>query len=74
METHAATDDQHTFIAQRRQCLAGRQVRFRIEITTQRQLHHGNFGIGEHQFQRYKHAMIEPTLAILAAGQPRRRA
>src|SRR5690606_11346825 len=52
VEAHAAADDQHAFIAQRRQCPTGLQVHPWVQVMTQRQLHHRDVRIGEHQFQR----------------------
>ena len=41
----AAADDEHAFVAQRRERAAQRQVRRRIESSLQRQLHDGHVGV-----------------------------
>ena len=68
VKAHAAADDQHAFVAQRRQRAAGFQVGPRIQVMAQRQLNHRDIRLREHQLQRNEQAMVEAALRIHPGG------
>jgi hypothetical protein len=68
----ARTDDEHAFVAQRRQRLPRRKVRTRVEVGTQAELHAGDVGGGESHEKRHEHAMVIAAPRVEVARQVRR--
>lgn len=50
VKAHAAADDQHAFVAKRGERAAGIEVRLRVQVLAQRELHHRDVGVGDISF------------------------
>ena len=68
----SAADDQHAFVAQRRDRAAQGQVGLRIQPPLERQLHHGHVGFRVDHLERREGAMVKTALRVEPCGQSRR--
>lgn len=62
-------DDQHAFVAQRRERAAHRHLAGRRQARHQRDLHHRDGRLGQHQHQRNPRAMVERLARVEHGGR-----